>query len=93
MITALKTDRSLKLRVLGCTVHTEASTVALKRAKTIVEYLTKHGVLRQQLRAEASPPSIINGLVEYGVAAARFVVVQSILLPKRLSFAEVDTHA
>ena len=88
VITALKKDRTLKLRVLGCTQHTEAASIAMRRAKTVLEHLTGHGVLRQQLRPERCPPPVVNGLVEYGVCAARFAVVQSILFPKRLTFAE-----
>jgi len=87
VITALKTDRSLKLRVLGCTQHTEAIPLGMQRAKTVLDFLTSKGVLRQQLRAERCPPNTVGGLVEYGTCAARFVVVQSILLPKRLTFA------
>jgi len=87
VMTALKTDKSLKLRVLGCTVHTEAGTVGLQRAKAVVSHLTKNGVLRQQCRAEHSPPVMLNGLTEHGMAAVRFTVVQSMLFSKRLSFA------
>ena len=48
----------------------------------MVAYLTGHGVLRQQLRAEARPTEY----GQHGTSAVGFVVVQSIFLPKRLSF-------
>ena len=82
VITTLKTQKTLKLRVLGCTLHTESGPVGLARAQTVVSYLTGHGVLRQQLRAEARPAD--SG--QHGTSAVSFVVVQSIFLPKRLSF-------
>jgi len=84
--TALKRDRKLKVRVLGCTVHTEAGPVALQRSKAVVAHLNTHGVLRQQCRAEACPPAMIHGLQEHGMSAVRFTVVQSLLFAKRLAF-------
>ena len=84
--TALKRDRKLKLRVLGCTVHTEAGPIALQRSKAVVAHLNTHGVLRQQCRAEACPPAMIQGLQEHGMSAVRFTVVQSLLFAKRLAF-------
>ena len=82
VMTTLKTQRTLKLRVLGCTLHTEAPRVAIERAKAVVSYLTSHGVLRQQLRAEANAPKF----GDHGTSSVMFVVVQSIFLPRRLSF-------
>ena len=82
VITTLKRQRSLKLRVCGCTLHTEARVLALERAKAVVAYLTTHGVLRQQLRAEARPPPF----GEHGTPAACFVVVQNIFLSRRVAF-------
>jgi outer membrane protein OmpA-like peptidoglycan-associated protein len=78
----LKTQRTLKLRVLGHTLHTEASQIGLTRAHAVVSFLTDKSVLRQQLRAEAAPPP----MGEHGEGAVSFLVVQSILLPRRLSF-------
>ena len=82
VITTLKAQRSLKLRVCGCTLHTEARGLALERAKCVAAYLTTHGVLRQQLRAESRPPPF----GEHGSPAACFVVVQNIFLPRRIAF-------
>ena len=82
VITALKRQKTLKLRVCGRTTHTEPQPVGLARAQTVVEYLTTKGVLKQQLRPEASPPTF----GEHGESSAGFVVVQSMFLPKRLSF-------
>lgn len=82
VITALKRQKTLKLRVVGCTLHTEPTPTGLARAQTVVGYLTTKGILKQQLRAEARPPD--SGA--HGTAACGFVVVQSMFLPKRLSF-------
>ena len=63
-------------------MHAEARVLGLDRAKAVAAYLAQHGVLRQQMRSEAVPPA--PG--DHGVAAVGFVVVQSIVLPKRLAF-------
>jgi outer membrane protein OmpA-like peptidoglycan-associated protein len=87
VITTLKRQKTLKLRVCGCTLHTEAPKMALERARAVVAVLTEKGVLKQQLRAEARPPEF----GQHGTSAACFVVVQSMFLPKRLSFADGST--
>ena len=79
--------------MLGKTTHTEAGPTALGRAQAVVAFLAEKGVLRQQMRAEACPLS--GG--EHGESCASFLVIQSVLLPKRLSFApgsdELDEKA
>ena len=86
VVTTLKSQKSLKVRVVGSSKHTEQILVAKRRSQAITEYLLQHGVLKRQLRPEAVPPPSVGGIRSYGVAEVHFRVVQSLILPRPLAF-------
>jgi len=88
VITTLKRDRQLRVRVIGSIKHTEAPPLALQRAQAVRAFLVSHEVLRRQLRVESQPVESVGGIRSAGASCVHFKVIQGLFLPRAITFRE-----